>query len=130
MGSDPLVRLGQQDISVHVDLRTLVRLAIAEGLRTGATAQRGLLLNLGFQQVLARYRGPTDREALAGLVDPNGLGGQIAAVFLLRGLPAEYKPVGAVGRADWPEPETLPSLPPNQDETEFLEQWHEAFGNV
>src|SRR5207253_9672013 len=78
MGSDPLVRLGQQDISVHVDLGTLVRLAIAEGLQAGATGQRGLLLNLGFQQVLARVRGPTDRQALAALVDANGLGGQIA----------------------------------------------------
>jgi hypothetical protein len=60
------------------------------------------------------------------LADPNGLGGQIAAVFLLRGLP-EYKPVGAVGRADWPEPAGVPSLPPDQDEADFLSQWREAF---
>ena len=31
LGSDPLVRLGEQDISAHVDLRTLVRLGIAAG---------------------------------------------------------------------------------------------------
>jgi SAM-dependent MidA family methyltransferase len=128
MGSDPLVRLGEQDISAHVDLRTLVRLAIGEGLRAGATAQRGLLFNLGFQQVQARLPGSTDREALAGLVDPEGLGGQIAAVFLVRGL-ADYKPVGAVGRADWPEPAAgqIPSLPADPDEADFLSQWHEAF---
>jgi SAM-dependent MidA family methyltransferase len=126
MGSDPLVRLGQQDISVHVDMRTLVRLAIGEGMRAGATAQRGLLFNLGFQQVQARLPGPTDRQALAGLVDPEGLGGQIAAVFLVRGLP-DYRPVGAVGRSDWPESEAVPALPPDQDEAEFLSQWHEAF---
>ena len=98
MGSDPLVRLGQQDISVHVDLRTLVRLAIAQGLRAGATGQRGLLFNLGFQQVQARCRARPIARALAGLVDPNGLGGQIAAVFLVRGLP-EYQPVAASAAA-------------------------------
>jgi SAM-dependent MidA family methyltransferase len=127
MGSDPLVRLGQQDISAHVDLRTLVRLAIAEGVRAGATAQRGLLLNLGWAQVHAQLTGPTDRQALGHLVDPDGLGAQIAAVFLLRGLPA-YRPVGAIGGADWPIPRNLPSLPPDQDESDFLDQWREAFG--
>ena len=121
MGSDPLVRLGQQDISAHVDLRTLVRLAIAAGLRAGATAQRGLLLNLGFQQVLAQLPGPTDRQALAGLVDPDGLGGQIAARVpdarpaRLQARrrrrrqatgPSRGRPVAAArrGRADVPEP--------------------------
>jgi hypothetical protein len=126
MGSNPLIRLGEQDISIHVDLRTLVRLAIAEGLRAGATAQRGLLLNLGFQQVVARLPGPTDRRALAQLVDADGAGAQIAAVFLLRGMPAEYRPAGAVGR-DWPEPRTVPSLPPDAADADFLSQWHEAF---
>ena len=70
MGSDPLVRLGEQDISVHVDLRTLVRLAIDKGLRAGATAQRGLLLNLGFQQVQARLHRPDRSRALAASSTP------------------------------------------------------------
>ncbi len=128
LGSDPLVRLGEQDISAHVDLRTLVRLAIAHGLRAGAVAQRGLLFNLGFSQVQARLTGMTDRAALAHLVDADAAGGQIAAVFLLRDMPPEYRPVGAVGR-DWPPPlpGALPSLPPDQDEADFLSQWHEAF---
>ena len=128
LGSDPLVRLGEQDISAHVDLRTVVRLAIANGLRAGATAQRGLLFNLGFPQVQARLTGMTDRQALGHLVDADAAGGQIAAVFLLRGMPAEYKPAGAVGR-DWPEPEAVPSLPPDESESDFLSQWHEVFSN-
>lgn len=128
MGSDPLVRLGQQDISAHVDLRTLVRLGVRAGFKTGATAQRGLLFNLGFGQVLNQLTSQTDREALNGLVAPDGLGGQIAVVFLVRGLP-EYRPVGAVGGVTWPEPKPLsvPSLPPSGDESAFLEQWREAF---
>jgi SAM-dependent MidA family methyltransferase len=126
MGSDPLVRLGQQDISAHVDLRTLMRLAVAEGLRAGAIAQRGLLLNLGFGQVYGKLGGQTDREALAHLIDPKGAGGQITAVFLVRGMDADYKPAGAVGR-EWPEPDKVPSLPPDPDEADFLDQWREAF---
>ncbi|HEX8969148.1 MAG TPA: SAM-dependent methyltransferase [Chloroflexota bacterium] len=127
LGSDPLVRLGQQDLSAHVDLRSLVRMAIGEGLRAGATAQRGLLFNLGFAQVQARLTGMTDRRALGHLVDPDGAGGKIAGVFLMRGLPPEYRPAGAVGR-DWPEPGEIPSLPPDPDERDFLDQWSEAFG--
>jgi hypothetical protein len=126
MGSDPLVRLGQQDISAHVDLRTLVRLAVGEGLTAGAIAQRGLLLNLGFAQVQRKLTGPTDQGALAHLVDPGGAGGQITAVFLLRGMPADYAPVGVRGQ-DWPEPDNVPLLPPDRDESDFLSQWREAF---
>ena len=125
LGSDPLIRLGQQDISAHVDLRTLVRVAVAEKLRAGATAQRGLLLNLGYGQVQRRLTGPTDRAALAHLVDPNGAGGRMSAVFLMRGLRA-YRPAGSVGRG-WPEPTHVPSLPPDQAEADFLSQWREAF---
>jgi len=129
LGSDPLVRLGQQDISARVDLRTLVRLGIAAGLKAGAVVQRGLLYNLGFPQVQARLTGMTDRAALAHLVDADAAGGQIVAVFLLRGMPAEYKPAGAVGR-DWPEPSEVPSLPPDREEADFLNQWQEAFGSA
>jgi SAM-dependent MidA family methyltransferase len=128
LGSDPLVRLGQQDISARVDLRTLVRLAIRSGLRAGAVAQRGLLFNLGFPQVEARSSGMTDRQALAHLVDADAAGGQIVAVFLLRGMPPDYTPAGALGR-EWPEPRAVPSLPPDPDESDFLDQWHEAFGS-
>jgi SAM-dependent MidA family methyltransferase len=129
LGSDPLVRLGEQDISARVDLRTLVRLGIAAGLKAGAVAQRGLLYNLGFPQVQSRLTAMTDRAALAHLVDMNAAGGEIVAVFLLRGMPSDYKPGGAVGR-DWPEPREVPSLPPDPDETDFLDQWQEAFGHA
>jgi SAM-dependent MidA family methyltransferase len=131
LGSDPFVRLGEQDISARVDLRTLVRLGIAQGLKAGAVAQRGLLYNLGFPQVQARLTSMTDREALGHLVDMNAAGGQIVGVFLLRDMPEGYRPSGAVGR-DWPEPqaEEIPSLPPDADESAFLSQWQEAFGEA
>ncbi len=129
LGSDPFVRLGEQDISARVDLRTLVRLGIAQGLKAGAVAQRGLLYNLGFPQVQAHLTSMTDREALGHLVDMNAAGGQIVGVFLLRGMPDGYRPSGAVGR-EWPEPQpgVIPSLPPDAEESDFLSQWQEAFG--
>lgn len=126
MGSDPFARLGQQDISAHVDLRTLVRLGIRAGFKAGATAQRGLLFNLGFGQVLGQLSGQTDRDALNGLVAADGLGGQIVVVFFVRGLP-DYRPAGAVGGVTWPEPVDVPRLPPSDQEQDFLDQWREAF---
>jgi SAM-dependent MidA family methyltransferase len=126
LGSDPLVRLGEQDISAHVDLQTLVRVAMGEGLRAGVVSQHRLLSCLGFDQVQAKLTGMTDREALAHLVDEDAAGGQIACVFLVRGMPADYKPAGAV-RRPWPQPLGVPALPPSREESDFLRQWQEAF---
>jgi SAM-dependent MidA family methyltransferase len=86
LGSDPLVRLGQQDISVNVDFTTLATCAHAAGLQViGITSQRAFLRNLGIGA-----RAP-------GLVDPNGLG-RIGVLFLGRGLD-DYVPVGLEVRA-------------------------------
>ena len=68
---DPLIRIGQQDISAHVDLRTLVRVAIGAGLRAGATAQRGLLLNLGFEQIGAELETLTCGQIFRGDIEPS-----------------------------------------------------------
>ena len=103
LGSDPLVRLGEQDISAHVDLRTLVRLGIAQGLKAGAVAQRGLLYNLGFPQVQARLTGMTDREALGHLVDMNAAAGRSWRCSCCAACRMATNPRAAVGR-DWPEP--------------------------
>jgi SAM-dependent MidA family methyltransferase len=81
LGSDPLVRLGQQDISVHVDFTTLARAAHQAGLDVlGVTSQRTLLRNLGVEPVLRRLRSPEDRRAVEHLLDPAGLG-RIGALF-------------------------------------------------
>lgn len=126
MGSDPLVRLGQQDISTHVDVQTLVRLANEEALTTYAVTQRALLFNLGFKQVYGTSTGQADREALHHLVDAGALGGQIKAVFLTRSMPEEYKPAGVIGRK-WSEPVHVPRVEPDQQEAEFLNMWRGAF---
>jgi SAM-dependent MidA family methyltransferase len=81
LGSDPLVRLGQQDISVHVDFSTLARAAHQAGLDVlGVTSQRTLLRNLGVEPLLRPLRSPEDRRAVEQLLDPHGLG-RIGALF-------------------------------------------------
>jgi SAM-dependent MidA family methyltransferase len=82
IGSDPLVRLGLQDISVNVDFTTLASAANAAGLKViGITSQRALLRNLGIGSLAP------------ALVDPAGLG-RIGALFLGRGLDEDYVPAG------------------------------------
>jgi SAM-dependent MidA family methyltransferase len=84
LGSDPLVRLGEQDISVNVDFTTLATAAHDAGLEViGVTSQRAFLRNLGLGM-----RAPQ-------LIDPNGLG-RIGVLFLGRGL-SGYQPVGLAG---------------------------------
>jgi SAM-dependent MidA family methyltransferase len=93
LGSDPLVRLGEQDISTQVDFTTLTRSLLAAGLDVlGVTSQARLLRNLGIE---AFFRPGADRGALARLIDPNGLG-RIGALFASRGLET-YVPIGLSG---------------------------------
>ncbi len=87
LGSDPLQRLGEQDISVHVDFTTLATAAQRVGLQViGVTSQATLLRNLGLFELQG------DRRAMWPLADPNGLG-RIGALFLGRGLDG-YVPLG------------------------------------
>ncbi len=129
LGSDPLIRVGRQDISVHVDFSTLATSAHRAGLQVlGLTTQRTLLNNLGLPQYAARLREPGNARAVAQLTDLNGLG-RLKALFLGRGLPAEWVPSGLRGGRSWPEPGWVPTMPPDPDLDDFLDQWREAFGS-
>jgi SAM-dependent MidA family methyltransferase len=125
MGSDPLVRLGRQDISVHVDFTSLATAAHRAGLDVlGVTSQRTLLRNLGIEPLLHRLRSPEDRQAVELLLDPGGLG-RIGALFLARGLAGHgYQPVGLVGGRAWPPVDHVPTL---AHEESFMQLWREAF---
>jgi SAM-dependent MidA family methyltransferase len=124
LGSDPLVRLGQQDLSAHVDFTTLATAAHHQGLEVlGVTSQRTLLKNLGIEPLLRKLRSPEDRHAAEQLIDPHGLG-RIGALFLASNL-AGYAPVGVFGGHTWPPVADVPGLAPIDDD--FLDQWREAF---
>ncbi len=127
LGSDPLVRVGRQDISTHVDFTTLATEAHHAGLDVlGLTSQRSLLTNLGIAQFAAALGEPADRHALARLVDPEGLG-RIKALFLGKRLGA-YVPAGLRGGRAWDPPRFRPSLPAEPPPEEFMEMWRDAFG--
>jgi SAM-dependent MidA family methyltransferase len=129
LGSDPLVRLGEQDISAQVDFSTLATAMYELGLSVlGLIDQARLLDHLGIEQVRGALNAPQDRAALAELVDARGLGG-VRALFASRELPG-WVPVGLRGRRSWPTPAHLPALSPTreQDDADFLDQWREAFG--
>ncbi len=127
LGSDPLVRVGRQDISTHVDFTTLAAAAGHAGLEVlGLVRQHRLLRHLGLRQFAVLLPGPADRRALAQLVDPRGLG-RIGALFLGRRL-GDYVPAGVGGGRHWEEPRFRPTLPPEPPPADFMALWREAFG--
>jgi SAM-dependent MidA family methyltransferase len=123
LGSDPLIRLGEQDISAHVDFSSMAMAAKQAELHVvGVTSQRTLLRKLGIGMLIDSARARIDRGRLSDLVDPHGLG-RIGALFLTRGLP-EYAPVGLCGGGTWDVDEDAPML---EQTDEFIARWREAF---
>jgi SAM-dependent MidA family methyltransferase len=124
LGSDPLIRLGEQDISSHVDFTMLATCAAQAGLRViGVTSQSNLLRNLGLGEL--EIRSTADRDAIANLVNPQGLG-RIGALFLGKGL-GDFAPAGLSGQRQWSSAAVVPLLPPSAEDDDFLDQWNEAF---
>jgi SAM-dependent MidA family methyltransferase len=90
MNEEPLCRVGEQDITAHVDLSAVVRSGKAAGAELlGATDQAALLGRLGLPVIvdllgsaaLPRTREWAHRRALLTLVDRDGLGRVKALVF-------------------------------------------------
>ena len=82
-GRGPLARIGEQDITAHVDFSALVSEGESVGLGTvGLTTQRDFLRRLGFDEMLSSMRGMSmpsaERDAnvmaMRELAKPDGLG--------------------------------------------------------
>lgn len=146
VSSDPLVRIGRQDITSHVDFTALRQAGEQAGLRVyGLLSQAELLGNLGLEAVrehLDRAPAPwpereAARRALRELTDPQGLG-RLRALLLGRGLEPDWRPraldpAGPPPRlAGWspllrPHHLRLPD-PSGFDPADFESQWRELFG--
>ncbi|HEX6512317.1 MAG TPA: SAM-dependent methyltransferase [Chloroflexota bacterium] len=82
--ADPYVRIGEKDMTAHVDFTSLMALGEASGLHTVTfTTQADFLADLGLGELLVSAQAAaTDasayaalRQAAIGLLDPSGLGG-------------------------------------------------------
>jgi SAM-dependent MidA family methyltransferase len=80
---DPYARVGEQDMTAHVDFGALLRAGEPLGLRPlGLTTQGPLLSNLGLGELLVATQRPgraldaylADRGAVLALIEPGGMG--------------------------------------------------------
>ncbi|MBI4491582.1 MAG: SAM-dependent methyltransferase [Chloroflexi bacterium] len=118
LSSDPLRRIGHQDLTSHVDFTTLAETGERHGLRTlGLIGQARLLTQLGLPAwgerlgQLPSLEREANQRALRELVDPDGLG-RVGALFQQRGLD-DYVPLGLRPDAPPPDPSCLPMLAPD-----------------
>jgi SAM-dependent MidA family methyltransferase len=125
LGSNPLVYIGEQDITAHVDFTSLAR-----------AGERHYQRDLERAQIDAAAH-QANRRALQALVDPDGLG-RVQALLQTRGL-AAFDPFSQAtndeGESDW-----LPLLQPDQMRlpgpleiegfVDFEGQWQELFGTA
>jgi SAM-dependent MidA family methyltransferase len=101
VNDDPFQRIGQQDITTHVDFGALMRQATRHGLTVaGLTTQGAFLAGLGLDEVLLdlQARLPaidyvTQRQRIADLIRPDRLG-RFKVLILTRGLPADLPLAG------------------------------------
>jgi SAM-dependent MidA family methyltransferase len=106
--ADPLVAIGCQDLTAHVDLTAIERAALASGLEpVGRTTQAPFLAELGAGDLLlALQTEPAStlesyieaRSALVRMLDPRATGA-FAVLAFGRGLPAESRLRGFVDAA-------------------------------
>jgi hypothetical protein len=146
LNSDPLLHVGEQDITSHVDFTSLARAGEAAGLTTlGLVSQRRLLTNLGWEglrQSVAAAAVPwsertANLRALDALVEPGGLG-RVLGLVQQRGLGnlAPWCLVGT-GPMDWapiplrgPEHLRLPDPAEADGLADFEAQWAELLGEA
>lgn len=97
---EPFVRVGEQDMTAHVDFSSLAAVGEDEGLHlTGFTNQMSFLVGLGAEQMIAALEpeSPEFRAALR-LLNPNGMGSTFKVLVQHKGIECpdldglKYKP--------------------------------------
>jgi SAM-dependent MidA family methyltransferase len=99
---NPFVKLGEQDLTAHVDFTTLIRAGEAEGLRTVALTRQALWLTAcGLFEELREVDAETRQQAMA-LLDGEGMGEEIRVLVQARGIETDllFEP-GVLGSAPY-----------------------------
>src|SRR5262249_54366720 len=88
VNDDPYERVGEQDMTAHVDFSSLAEEGEAHGLSvTGFTNQMSFLMGLGVEQMIGDMEpeSPGFRAALH-LLNPNGMGGTFKVLVQHKGI--------------------------------------------
>ncbi|HEV2855316.1 MAG TPA: SAM-dependent methyltransferase [Thermoanaerobaculia bacterium] len=96
---NPFVKVGEQDLTAHVDFTTLLQAGEAEGLRTGALTRQALWLTAcGLFEELQGADATTRQGAMA-LLDGEGMGEEIRVLVQAKGIETDglFEP-GVLGR--------------------------------
>ncbi len=118
LGQDPLRRIGEQDITAHVDFTAVDEALAAEGFeRAGQTAQRDFLNDIGLNEMVQRLRSDcasqaeadANRAGMLELIKPEGMGGFRVAIHS-RGVRATASAGTGGQRAAGPASLPLPLL--------------------
>jgi SAM-dependent MidA family methyltransferase len=116
LGQDPLRRIGEQDITAHVDFTAVDEALAAEGFeRAGQTTQRAFLNDTGLSEMVQRLRSgcasqaeaDSNRAGMLELIKPEGMGGFRVAIHSRGALPTASTETGgqrAAGPASLPLP--------------------------
>jgi SAM-dependent MidA family methyltransferase len=85
---DPFIRVGEQDMTAHVDFSSLASVGETQGLHvTGFTNQMSFLMGLGVEEMIGRLEpeSPAFRDAIH-LLKPNGMGSTFKVLVQHKGI--------------------------------------------
>lgn len=88
VNDDPYVRVGEQDMTAHVDFSSLATAGEAHGLSvTGFTNQLSFLMGLGAEQMIGDLEPESPAfQAALHLLKPNGMGGTFKVLIQHKGI--------------------------------------------
>lgn len=91
IAENPLIRVGEQDLTSHVDFTTLARVGQDAGLDLAAfTNQMSFLISLGVEAFLDSLEpGSPEFQAIVQLLRPEGMGRTFKILIQQKGLPAD-----------------------------------------